>query len=194
MHPRQYSMEWIIWVINISPKSNYERWHNLVRFCTRHAQRWQAWLLERCWGRAGAWGVRSHEIPVLLTALPLPSFRSTELPLPSPGLTPQVSWRHWTRTLDSEATTTMALRQPNEVLELLLVIIKRIMKNQTSTNYKSRTLWMYVCLMDKSILIRVWERETIKRVPNSEKTVEHWARRLSHSSRSAFCFFMTLES
>lgn len=100
------------------------------------------------------------------------------------------------RVLDwnSDATTAMALRQPNEVLELLLVIIKRIMKIQTSTNHKIRRLWMYMCLMDKSILIWVWEQEIIKRVPKSEKTVEHWARCLSHSSRSAFCFFMTLES
>ena len=116
-------------------------------------------------------------------------------PIPVPRMWPH-RWAGGTgpELRNSDATTTMALSQPNEVLELLLVIIKRIVKNQTSTNHKSRRLWMYMCLTDKSILIRVWERETIKRVPNSEKTVEHWARRLSHSSRSAFCFFMTLES
>lgn len=141
---------------------------------------------------AGAWGTGPRGIWVLLTALPLPSFRPTELPLPSPGCDPtgQLRVLGW----NSDATTAMSLRQPDEVLELLLVIVKRITKNQTSTNHKIRRLWVYMCLMDKSILIRVWEREIIKRVPKSEKTVEHWARCLSRSSRSAFCFFMTLES
>lgn len=125
MVPDSTDGKWITWVINISPKSNYERddttwgW-----FChdMHDSDRPGFWMLRTCWS------LEDRESCDLSSAH---SSATTQLsiyraPLPCPqDVTPQVSSGAWTRTPEPDATTAMALRQPNE---LLLVIIKHIMK------------------------------------------------------------------